>query len=156
MNRSSFITCRLKEVLLDGRWIANTNYKEQLLGVNWEQANYKIGDLNTIAALTYHVNYYMAGLLRAFETGKLEISDKYSFDAPLIGSGADWAKRVNDFLENSEKFIRYVGSMDDAVFDQPFVDEKYGTYWRNIEGVIEHSYYHLGQISLIRKLILTK
>ena len=156
MNRSSFITSRLKEVLLDGRWIANTNYKEQLLGVNWEQANYKIGDLNTIAALTYHVNYYMAGLLRAFETGKLEISDKYSFDAPPIGSEADWSKRVNEFLENSEKFVSYVGSMDDAVFDQPFVDEKYGTYWRNIEGVIEHSYYHLGQISLIRKLILTK
>ena len=156
MNRNSFIASRLKEVLLDGRWIANTNYKEQLLGVNWEQANYKIGDLNTIAALTYHVNYYMAGLLRAFETGKLEISDKYSFDAPPIGSGADWAKRVNEFLENSEKFVSYVGTMDDAVFDQPFVDEKYGTYWRNIEGVIEHSYYHLGQISLIRKLILTK
>lgn len=156
MNRSSFITSRLKEVLLDGRWIANTNYKEQLLSVNWEQANYKIGNLNTIAALTYHVNYYLGGLLKAFETGKLEISDKYSFEAPPIGSEADWAKRVNGFIENSEKFVSYVGSMDDAVFDQPFVDEKYGTYWRNIEGVIEHSYYHLGQISLIRKLILTK
>ena len=156
MNRNSFIASRLKEVLLDGRWIANTNYKEQLLSVTWEQANYKIGDLNTIAALTYHVNYYMAGLLRAFETGKLEISDKYSFEAPPIGSEADWAKRVNGFIENSEKFVSYVGSMDDAVFDQPFVDEKYGTYWRNIEGFIEHSYYHLGQISLIRKLILTK
>ena len=156
MNRSSFITSRLKEVLLDGRWIANTNYKEQLLSVNSEQANYKIGNLNTIAALTYHVNYYLGGLLKAFETGKLEISDKYSFEAPPIGSEADWDKRVNGFLENSEKFVSYVGTMDDAVFDQPFVDEKYGTYWRNIEGVIEHSYYHLGQISLIRKLILTK
>ncbi|HRO71539.1 MAG TPA: DUF1572 domain-containing protein, partial [Chitinophagaceae bacterium] len=153
---NSTIASRLKEVLLDGRWIANTNYKEQLLSVNWEQANYKIGNLNTIAALTYHVNYYMAGLLKAFETGKLEISDKYSFDAPPIGSDIDWNNRVNEFLGNSERFISYVGNMDDAVFDQLFFDEKYGTYWRNIEAVIEHSYYHLGQISLIRKLILTK
>jgi len=30
--------------------------------------------------------------------------------------------------------------MEDSIFDQPFVDEKYGTYLRNIEGVIEHSY----------------
>jgi hypothetical protein len=44
--------------------------------------------------------------------------------------------------------------MEDALLDQPFVDEKYGSYLRNIEGVIEHSYYHLGQISLIRKMII--
>jgi hypothetical protein len=43
--------------------------------------------------------------------------------------------------------------MKDAIFDEPFVDEKYGTLLRNIEGVIEHSYYHLGQIALIRKMI---
>jgi hypothetical protein len=43
--------------------------------------------------------------------------------------------------------------MEDYIFDKPFIDEKYGTFLRNIEGVIEHSYYHLGQISLIRKMI---
>jgi hypothetical protein len=43
--------------------------------------------------------------------------------------------------------------MDDARLDQSFVDEKYGTWLRNIEGVIEHCYYHLGQVSLIRKMI---
>jgi hypothetical protein len=34
--------------------------------------------------------------------------------------------------------------MNDSVLDQPFVDEIFGSYWRNIEAVIEHSYYHLG------------
>jgi len=43
--------------------------------------------------------------------------------------------------------------MEDATLDSVFVDEKYGTYLRNIEGVIEHCYYHLGQISLIKKLV---
>jgi hypothetical protein len=33
-------------------------------------------------------------------------------------------------------------------------DEQYGTWQRNLEAVIEHSYYHLGQIILIRKMIL--
>ena len=46
--------------------------------------------------------------------------------------------------------------MPDTKLEEPFVDEKYGTYLRNIEAVIEHSYYHLGQISLIRKLITGK
>ncbi len=153
MDRNLFLANRLREVLLNGRWIANTNYKEQLLSVDWQQAIQKVDNLNTIAALTYHINYYLAGLLSAFENGKLEISDKYSFDLPQIKSETDWDNLVTDFLSNSEKFSAKVEQMDDSVFDQPFIDEKYGTFLRNIEGVIEHSYYHLGQISLINKLI---
>ncbi len=154
MTRNAAIAGRLREVLLNGHWIANTNYKEQLLGISWQQAIQKVGSLNTIAALTYHINYYLEGLLNAFESGKLEISDKYSFDLPPIRAEADWNKLVTAFLANSEKFARSVEQMDESLFDQPFVDEKYGSYLRNIEGVIEHSYYHLGQISLIKKMIL--
>ena len=43
--------------------------------------------------------------------------------------------------------------MPEEELSQGFVDEKYGTYSRNIDGMIEHSYYHLGQIVLIKKLI---
>lgn len=154
MTRNLFISSRIREVLLDGHWIANTNYKEQILSVSWQKAIQKVDKLNTIAALTYHVNYYLAGLLDAFENGRLEISDKFSFDLPQINSEADWNKLVTQFLNNSEKFAAKVEQMDDSAFDKPFVNEKYGSYLRNIEGVIEHSYYHLGQISLIKKMIM--
>jgi len=153
MSRNITIASRLREVLLDGHWIANTNYKEQIQNINWEQATQKVANLNSIAALTYHINYYLEGLLNAFENGKLEISDKYSFDLPPIIAEADWNKFVATFLNNSEKFVNKVELIDESYFDQPFIDGKYGTYLRNIEGVIEHSYYHLGQISLIRKII---
>jgi len=153
MTRNITIATRLREVLLNGHWIANTNYKDQILSINWQQAIQKVDSLNTIAALTYHINYYLAGLLDAFENGKLEISDRYSFDLPQIQSETDWNKLVTVFLENSDKFANQVERMNDSIFDQPFIDEKYGSYLRNIEGVIEHSYYHLGQISLIRKMI---
>lgn len=152
-NRNQFISKRLQEVLLDGTWIANTNYKTQITSVDWQQATQKVGDLNTVAALTFHINYYLSGLLSAFETGKLEISDKYSFDLLPISSQADWDKLVSDFLNNAQQFADRVEQMDDSVLDQPFIDERYGTLLRNIEGVIEHSYYHLGQISLIKKMI---
>lgn len=153
MKRNLTLASRLREVLLDGTWIANTNYKAQITSVNWQQATQKVGDLNTVAALTYHINYYLSGLLSTFETGKLEISDKYSFDLPPISSKADWDKLVSDFLNNAQQFADWVEQMDDGILDQPFIDERYGTLLRNIEGVIEHSYYHLGQISLIKKMI---
>ncbi|WP_205504312.1 hypothetical protein [Rufibacter psychrotolerans] len=154
MTRTLLLANRLREVLLNGKWIANTNYKEQLEGVSWAHAIQKVGNLNTIAALTFHVNYYLAGLLQVFQGGQLDIRDKYSFDLPELTSAEDWDRLVHDFLSNSEKFASCVEQMPDNLLGQPFVDEKYGTYLRNIEGVIEHSYYHLGQISLLRKLIL--
>ncbi|MDF2852344.1 MULTISPECIES: DinB family protein [Sphingobacterium] len=154
MERRIFIADRLREVFLNGRWIANTNYQEQLLNTIWEQAIFKINDLNSIAALTYHINYYLEGLLAAFTYGKLEISDKYSFDIPPIQSKADWDTLVDRFLKNAKLFCDCIASFDENLFDQPFIDKKYGSYLRNIEAVIEHSYYHLGQISLIKKLIL--
>ncbi|SHF00971.1 DUF1572 domain-containing protein [Flavisolibacter ginsengisoli] len=152
-NRNTTLASRLREVLLDGHWIANTNYKEQLQSINWKQAIQKVDNLNTIAALTFHINYYMEGLLNVFNGGKLEISDKYSFDLPEIKTEQDWNHLVSTFLRNAETFASKVAQMEDAIFDQPFVDEKYGSYLRNIEGVIEHSYYHLGQVSIIRKMI---
>jgi len=153
MKRNEFTANRLREVLLDGRWVANTNYKEQLESVTWRQAVQKVGDLNTIAALTYHVNYYLGGILNVFNGGGLEIRDKYSFDLPPIKSEADWKRLVGDFLANARKFVEHVANLPEEKLDEAFVDEKYGTYWRNMEGVIEHCYYHLGQIALIRKMI---
>lgn len=153
MERNLAIANRLREVLLNGHWIANTNFKAQILSVNWKQATQKVGNLNTIAALTFHINYYLEGLLHVFNGGKLEIKDKYSFVVPQIQSEMEWKTLINRFLNNSEKFADQVEQLQDGLLDQPFVDERYGSYLRNIEGVIEHSYYHLGQISLIKKMI---
>ncbi len=152
-NQSTLLANRLREVLLNGTWIANTNFKAQIESITWEQAMQKVANLNTIALLTFHINYYLEGLLKVFNGGPLDIRDKYSFDLPEITSASDWNILVKQFLVHAEQFAQHVEQMDDAQLDQPFVDEKYGTYMRNIEGVIEHSYYHLGQVSLLRKML---
>ena len=147
---------RLREVLLNGKWIANTNFKEQITSISWQQAIERVENLNTIALLTFHINYYLKGLVNVFEGGNLEIKDKYSFDMPAITSETDWLNLVNEFVSNAEKFITHVEKMDDDLLSQPFVKEEYGSYLRNIEAQIEHCYYHLGQVSLIKKLIIQR
>lgn len=151
--RNITIASRLREVFLNGHWIAGTNYKEQLHNLNWHEAIFEIKNLNTIASLTYHINYYLEGLLNAFETKKLAISDKHSFSLNKINSKSDWDHLVTRFLANAETFVITVEAMDEKKLDQAFIDKKYGTLQRNLEGVIEHSYYHLGQLVLIRKII---
>ncbi|WP_370900917.1 DinB family protein [Chryseobacterium gossypii] len=153
MSSASQLAKRFREVLLDGFWIANTNYKDKLSDVTWEQATAKIGSLNTIAMLTFHIHYYIGGLLNVFEGGELEIKDKYSFDLPPIESQEQWEELLNKLWDDSERFATLLEQMPETRLDEVFVDEKYGTYRRNIDGMIEHSYYHLGQITLIKKLL---
>ncbi len=156
MNRSHQLADRLREVLLSGRWIANTNYKEQLMQTSLEQALTQISTLNSIAALAYHVNYYLAGILNVLNGGPLEIRDKYSFDLPTLTSEADWINLREEFLMNAELFVQKVALLSDEQLDSTFVKPEYGTYLRNMEGFVEHAYYHLGQIVIIRKMILDR
>lgn len=144
---------RFREVLLDGLWIANTNFKDQLSDVTWKQAVTRVGSLNAIAMLTFHIDYYMAGLIQVFEGEPLEIRDQYSFDLPPVESQEQWESLMNKLLSDAERFAVLLEQMPDSKMNEVFVDEKYGTYLRNIDGMIEHCYYHLGQITLIKKLL---
>lgn len=156
MSSTSQLAKRFREVLLDGLWIANTNFKDQLSEVTWEQATTKIGSLNTIAMLTFHIDYYIAGLVNVFEGGDMEIRDQYSFNLPPIDSHEEWENLKSKLWDDAEKFVILLEQMPDSRMNEVFVDERYGTYLRNIDGMIEHCYYHLGQITLIKKLLKQK
>ena len=153
---STQLAKRFREVILNGVWIANTNFKHQLSDLTWEQATTKMGSFNTIATLTFHIHYYIAGILNVLEGGSLDIKDKYSFDHPPFQSQADWENLLNQLWIDSEKFADIVETLPNEKLNEAFVDEKYGDYQRNIDGMIEHSYYHLGQIVLIKKMVLAQ
>lgn len=151
MNNSQQIATRFREVILNGTWIANTNYKDQLSNLDWKIATQKFHSFNSIEVLSQHIHYYIAGILNVFEGGTLDIKDKFSFDFPEMKSKQDWDEFLCKFWNDSEKFARYVEQMSEDKLYSVFVDEKYGTYQRNIDAMIEHAYYHLGQIVLIKK-----
>lgn len=152
-HQNRYLSKRIRELFLDGKWIANTNYKEQLSEINFQVATTQLVKLNTIAHLVFHIDYYLAGLLQVLNGGDLTIKDRFSFDLPPIASEEDWRGLANRLLTNAGLFAEAVEAVDDDQLSNVFVDAKYGSYQRNIDGVIEHSYYHLGQIVLLKKLI---
>ncbi len=153
MKLNKYLASRLKEVLTEGSWVSRTNFKEQIINLNFKDAIKKIDDLNTIAEITFHIHYYINGVTKVLEGGQLEIKDKFSFDAPPIKLMTDWEQLVNKFCNDSEKFISLVENMTEEKLYSDFVYKKYGSFYRNIDVIIEHTYYHLGQILLIKKLI---
>ena len=153
MSQPTQMASRFREVILNGTWIANTNFKHQLSDLDWKIATTQINDLNTIAVLAQHIHYYIAGITNVFKGGTLDIRDQFSFDFAPIESQQQWETFLSKFWNDSEAFASLIEQMSEEKLDEAFVDEKYGTYRRNIDGMIEHCYYHLGQIVLIKKML---
>jgi len=151
MKLNEYLANRLKEVFTEGKWVLGTNFKEQIIDLDWHQATQRIDDFNTIADLTFHIDYYIAGVTKVLKGGTLDIRDKYSFDIPPITSEEDWRNLVNKFCFDSEEFIELIEQMSDEKLLSDFIDKQYGTYYRNIDVMIEHACYHLGQIILLKK-----
>jgi hypothetical protein len=109
--------------------------------------------LNTIAALVYHTNYYVSAVTKVLEGEPLSAHDKYSFDHPAIQSEEDWQNLLTSTWAPAEKFATLIEELPEAKLSETFADEKYGNYYRNLHGIIEHTHYHLGQIVMIKKLL---
>ncbi|HQV55917.1 MAG: DinB family protein [Chitinophagaceae bacterium] len=153
MSLTAQIAKHFREIHFGGNW-TTSNLKDNLADVTWQQATTKIDSLNTIAALTYHINYYVSAVLKVLQGEILEAHDKFSFDVPLIQSQQDWEKMLNKVWADAETFAKLVEQLPDEKLNEYLADEKYGNYFRNLHGIIEHSHYHLGQIVIIKKIIL--
>lgn len=147
---TSQIALHLKQVYFGGNW-TTSNFKDQLTGVTWQQANFALKEGNSMAKLLYHCNYYITGLIPVLKGGTLDSKDKFSFDAPEIASEKDWEALKNKSWDEVLLLASLIEKLPDSCLFEDFVESKYGNYYRNLAGIIEHCHYHLGQIVLLKK-----
>lgn len=152
MTLSNHIAKHFREIYLGGNWTAS-NLKDQLEDVSWQEAITQIYDLNTIAALVYHIHYFVRAVTQVLQGGSLEAKDIYSFDHPAIQSATEWEEFLDSVWTEANTFIKLIEELPEEKLEDVFVLDKYGSYYRNLQGIIEHSHYHLGQIVLIKKII---
>lgn len=147
------IAKHFRELHFGGNW-TGSSMQDQLKDVSWQQAITQVHTFNTIATLTFHVNYYVDALLKVLDGGPLEADDKYSFDHPPITSEEDWQRLMDKSWSDAENLAVHIEKMPEHMLWENVSDPKYGIYFRNIHGIIEHTHYHLGQIVLIKKLLI--
>lgn len=153
MSITTQIAKHFRDVHFGGNW-TSSDLTNTLAGLSWQQATTQVHSFNTIAVLVYHVNYYVSAVLKVFEGEPLTASDRYSFDCPPIQSEEDWQKLQHKAFTEAAQFASLVEQLPEHQLWEDFTDGKYGNYYRNIHGIIEHTHYHLGQIALIKKLLL--
>lgn len=109
---------------------------------------------NTIATLVYHTNYYINVLTTKLNGEPLTARDKYSFNHPPVQSAEDWDNLLAKTWKDVEDFAQLIEHLPESKLWEDFWENKYGNYYRNLHGIIEHGHYHLGQIVLIKKIII--
>jgi uncharacterized damage-inducible protein DinB len=153
MEHNRELAKRFIDVISNNSWVANNSFKNQLTDLPLEVVLFKYPSLHSIATLAQHVHYYIAGILNVLNGRNLEIKDAFSFDFNPINTEEDWQNILSVFWADAEEFALKVAALPEEKLSDIFVKEEYGTYHFNINTLIEHSYYHLGQIVLLKKLI---
>jgi len=152
MTTTAQLATHLRQVYFGGNWTW-VNLKDTLQDITWQQASARVYNCNTIAALVYHIGYYVTAISHVLKGTPLAAHDQYSFDHPPIQSQTDWEQLVNKTWQDAETYIELAEQLPDSRLPEIFVEEKYGTYHRNLLGLIEHTHYHLGQIVILKKII---
>lgn len=152
MNLTAQIAKHFRDVHFGGNWTC-VNLKATLSDVTWEQAITQVHDFNTIATLLFHVNYYVGIQIKVLQGGPLEGSDKLSFAHPTIASQEDWNAMLDKAWAEAKTLAQLIEQLPDSILLEDFTDGKYGNYYRNLLGIIEHTHYHLGQMVLVKKLL---
>ena len=153
MNLTGQIAKQVRNVYFGENW-TSSNLKDNLEGVDWQRATTKVYSFNTIATLVYHINYFVCAVSKVLQGEPLNASDQYSFDHPPILSQADWEEFLNKVWADAENFASLIEQMPESSLWENLAGDKYGNYYSNIHGIIEHAHYHLGQIVLIKKMLL--
>ncbi len=152
MQYAKQIAKHLNEVYNGGNWTW-VNLHDTLKDVTWQQATAKVHDMNTIAVITFHMGYYVAAILNVLRGNPLDSKDELSFNHPPINNEADWQAMCNTIRDNWQALVAAIEQLPDEKLGEYFTQEKYGIYYRNLHGLIEHTHYHMGQIVIIKKLL---
>lgn len=116
----------------------------------------QVSGFQPIAALTFHIGYFIEAVIPVFEGKELTSRDALSFDHPPLASEDDWHELQQRIAEQAKQLCYHLDQMAEEQLWEDFVDAKYGSYYENIQGIIHHGYYHLGQIVVVKKLIEEK
>ena len=151
---TSQIAKHLREVHFGVNWTW-VNLKETLTDVSWQLATTQIYSCNTIATLVYHMNYYLNAVSNRVQGKPLDSKHELSFNCPEIKTHQDWEKLLDKTWADAENFAGLIEQIPETRLWEN-ISEKYGSFYRNIQGVIEHNHYHLGQIVLLKKILINR
>jgi hypothetical protein len=98
------------------------------------------------------MNYYLNTVADRVAGRPPVSTHELSFKHPPITCEEDWQALLRKTWTDAKIFAQQIEQLPEEKLWETISDE-YGNYYRNIQGVIEHNHYHLGQIVIIKKIL---
>lgn len=148
MKLTEAIAQHFYEVNYGNNW-TDACMKDVLSGISYRQATQQVGNANTIALLLFHIDFYNLVVLDRLLGTSRAFQHEESLQTPSIHSTAEWLQLQQKYFENVDRLHAAILDFPD---DRLFETTSRNTPYKNLHGVVEHIHYHLGQISLLKKI----
>lgn len=140
------------EVYEGGNW-TDVNIKDTLADVDYIEASTIVdGYANTIASLVHHITFYnqvvKSRLYGIYDT----IPAANGFDVKDVKGPEEWYGLQKDSLRSAQDLAVAIQSFPlDKLFTP--TKNKDVTFYKMLQGLTEHTHYHLGEIVVLKKII---
>ena len=152
MRTTEHIAQHLLDVHEGGNWtevdIAST-LKDVTLG---EALTITPASRNSIASILYHITYYNIVVRKRLDGIGTEIPESNGFDMPPVTTDGEWEQLKHYNITSAHELAAKMREVDETKLHEPIIEGQ-STFYKNMQGCVEHIHYHLGQIVLLRNLI---
>lgn len=152
MNYSEAIALHVTEAYEGNSW-SDVCVKDIVEDIQYREAvAITAASTNTMASILHHIMFYNKAICQRLRGEEPYINDANGFDLPPLKNENDWKRLINDAMDAASEMAEAIRKFpQEKLFEENPVGK--GTFYKKFHGVIEHNYYHLGQIMILKKLI---
>lgn len=153
MNITQHIAEHIKQIYEGNNW-TSVSILETIKNVGWQQAQQKTAaSANTIASLLHHLFYWNEIIMQRAEGKNPAIPESNGFDVHVFENESDWNALKEKTHESFLQLADVVKNFPAEKLEETYAADK-SSYYKNFQGIVEHAHYHLGQMVILKKLII--
>ena len=149
-----YITKLLGDHFNGNPWI-DVTINGELNSLTAKQAAAKTGNLNSIWEIVNHMISWRKALIGRVKGKPVKYSDNNFISKVKDKSPAAWKKIISKFRKSQNDIIGFLKKSDDQLLEIVSPTSGY-TYYELVMSILIHDSYHLGQIVLIKKILIEK
>lgn len=107
---------------------------------------------NSIASLLQHLTYWNRVIIKRINGIVVPESEDNGYSGPVMHTEQDWIWLRADNISSAYELANAIRTFDEARLELPILPEHSSAY-KNLHGSVEHVYYHLGQMVILKQLI---
>lgn len=142
--------------LEDGNNWLDVNLKEKIESISEEQSFIRpVPELHSVAELVSHILVWRQSVIQKLKgiKPKLQVNDPLDWRTNNELKNIGWSGLKSELYSTTGELIELIQNKEDGFLDEKDMDNYPFRYL--LEGIIQHDFYHLGQIGITLKLLKT-